>query len=523
MGIGAHFEVEHWVQQLSYPVLFKDALEGALTHQSPPLQDAPVSHLLEIGPSPVLTSLSRSWVSTLLDRDLTWMESIDPRSRALACEHIDAIDSILRLEKPIVSPQGAVFPNRIAFPWKRLKSSEEVEPSSITAISPESQAHSDINIYHMNWDEAPLHEANPPSGSLRGVLIELPSCTIPVSIKQMVAFTCTTLDNMIEASNVAEISTQSIYMLPLAISCPDSTSNATVVTTEVLRVLQALGKRDNPPTVVIVSYGCDGPLIGDKGNLGAETSLPIGAGVRGLVRTARIEMPRARLMCIDTDAIGRAAELATQVWREVTAGDGNLEVAYRNGIRWVPKLVLKTPDERTNAAHGGVGGSKALQGNAFELGTAVITGGLGGLGLVTAEVLVESGVRCVVLVSRSGRVKHSGQGLEERLQSLQASTGAKVVIEQCDMGVEDEVAAMLARVRSSHGPLRMVVHAAGVLSDALLGKQDAESMRSVFAPKADGAWYLHKHTQGDDLAAFVMYSSLSALIGNPGQVEGEKG
>ena len=153
-----------------------------------------------------------------------------------------------------------------------------------------------------------------------------------------------------------------------------------------------------------------------------------------------------------------------------------------------------------------------MQGNAFELGTAVITGGLGGLGLVTAEVLVESGVRCVVLVSRSGRVKHSGQGLEKRLQSLQASTGGKVVIEQCDMGVEDEVAAMLARVRSSHGPLRMVVHAAGVLSDALLGKQDAESMRSVFAPKADGAWYLHKHTQGDDLVAFVMYSSPCCIV-----------
>ena len=47
---------------------------------------------------------------------------------------------------------------------------------------------------------------------------------------------------------------------------------------------------------------------------------------------------------------------------------------------------------------------------------------------------------------------------------------------------------------------------------------DPQRVRAAFAAKADGAWYLHKHTQGDDLAAFVMYSSLSALIGNPGQV-----
>ena len=129
------------------------------------------------------------------------------------------------------------------------------------------------------------------------------------------------------------------------------------------------------------------------------------------------------------------------------------------------------------------------EGSDDTLGTAVITGGLGGLGLVTAEVLVDSGVRCVVLVSRSGRVKHSNQGHEERLETLQAIQTAKIVIEQCDMGVEEEVRAMLSRVRSSYGPVRMVVHAAGVLRDALIGNQDADSMRAVFSPKADGAWY----------------------------------
>jgi len=122
-----------------------------------------------------------------------------------------------------------------------------------------------------------------------------------------------------------------------------------------------------------------------------------------------------------------------------------------------------------------------------------------------------------VLVSRSGRVKYADQGLEDRLERLRAS-GAEVVIEQCDMGVESEVEAMLVRVRTEHGPLRIVVHAAGVLADGLLEKQDAESMRRVFAPKADGAWFLHRHSKLEYLDSFILLSSISSLLGNAGQL-----
>ena len=126
-------------------------------------------------------------------------------------------------------------------------------------------------------------------------------------------------------------------------------------------------------------------------------------------------------------------------------------------------------------------------------GAVLITGGLGGLGIVTAEALVDMGARCIVLASRSGKVKYDGQGLQERLDALQAS-GARVVLEQCDTGDEESVVGVLERVRRECGPLRAVVHAAGVLSDGLMRTQDGESMRRVVDPKAMGVWYLHKHT-----------------------------
>ena len=151
-------------------------------------------------------------------------------------------------------------------------------------------------------------------------------------------------------------------------------------------------------------------------------------------------------------------------------------------------------------------------------GAVLVTGGLGGLGIVTAEALVEVGARCVVLVSRSGKIKYTNQGLGERLEALRTS-GARVVLERCDTSDDAQVEALLERVRECYGPLRVVVHAAGVLSDALLMKQDCDSIRRVWRPKADGAWFLHKHTMSKDteLKSFVVYSSVAALFGNAGQ------
>merc|ERR1711965_1238198 len=132
---------------------------------------------------------------------------------------------------------------------------------------------------------------------------------------------------------------------------------------------------------------------------------------------------------------------------------------------------------------GGEGGIQGGGGGGGGDGAVVVTGGLGALGVVTAETLVEMGARCIVLASRSGKIKHDGQGLQERLDTLQAS-GARVVLEQCDTGDDQSVVGILERVRRESGPLRAVVHAAGVLSDGVFRTQDQDSMRRVVDPKA---------------------------------------
>jgi NAD(P)-dependent dehydrogenase (short-subunit alcohol dehydrogenase family) len=152
-------------------------------------------------------------------------------------------------------------------------------------------------------------------------------------------------------------------------------------------------------------------------------------------------------------------------------------------------------------------------------GAYIVTGGLGGLGLVTAKVLARAGAKHIFLVSRSGRVSYEGQGLEEDLAWLQSSaSGAAVHTVRCDVSDESAVEAMLAECRRVAGSIEGVVHSAGVPRDGLIrGGAAAERSADVWKAKALSAWWLHKHTTDDDLRVFISFSSITAALGNPGQ------
>ncbi|WP_345329829.1 SDR family NAD(P)-dependent oxidoreductase, partial [Kitasatospora aburaviensis] len=144
-------------------------------------------------------------------------------------------------------------------------------------------------------------------------------------------------------------------------------------------------------------------------------------------------------------------------------------------------------------------------------GTIVITGGTGGLGALLARHLVERhGARNLVLVSRRGP---DAEGAAELVSELEAA-GADVRVEACDVAERDQVARVLDSVE---GPLGAVVHAAGLLDDGVVESMTPAQVARVMAPKADGAWHLHELTKDRGASAFVLFSSVAALIGSPGQ------
>jgi acyl transferase domain-containing protein/acyl carrier protein len=143
----------------------------------------------------------------------------------------------------------------------------------------------------------------------------------------------------------------------------------------------------------------------------------------------------------------------------------------------------------------------------------LITGGVSGFGLATARWMVKHGARYLVLVNRSGIAS------EEALQAMEAmeASGAQVLLIGADVTLEREVSKLLETVRATFPPLRGIMHAAMVLEDCSLLHLTESSLKKVLAPKMLGAWNLHVQTLEMPLDCFVLFSSISSLIGNVGQ------
>jgi acyl transferase domain-containing protein/acyl carrier protein len=145
-------------------------------------------------------------------------------------------------------------------------------------------------------------------------------------------------------------------------------------------------------------------------------------------------------------------------------------------------------------------------------GAYLITGGLGALGLRTARLLVDQGARYLVLLGRSDPTADA----EAAIGQLR-SVGAIVEIANADVANRDKIAELIAAFGRDAPPLRGIVHTAGLLADRTVTGLTWADFAAVYAPKVLGAWNLHRHTAAAPLDFFVLFSSVAALLGNPGQ------
>ncbi len=141
----------------------------------------------------------------------------------------------------------------------------------------------------------------------------------------------------------------------------------------------------------------------------------------------------------------------------------------------------------------------------------LVTGGLSGLGLKTAEWLAGQGAKWIVLVGRGGARTVAAK---EAVAAIEAR-GVRVEVVTCD--VTDESAVRRLIQSKERPPLRGVIHSAMVLHDEPVARVERASLESVLAPKVAGAWNLHLATRDVPLDWFVMYSSLATLVGSAGQ------
>ena len=95
--------------------------------------------------------------------------------------------------------------------------------------------------------------------------------------------------------------------------------------------------------------------------------------------------------------------------------------------------------------------------------------------------------------------------------------GARVSVVACDVADRDAVEGLFAQLSREYPTVRGVIHAAGVLDDAVITSLTPDRIDTVLRAKVDAAWNLHELTRDLNLSAFVMFSSMAGLVGSSGQ------
>jgi len=157
----------------------------------------------------------------------------------------------------------------------------------------------------------------------------------------------------------------------------------------------------------------------------------------------------------------------------------------------------------------------------------LITGGLGALGLLMADWLVDRGARRLVLAGRTPlppRRKWDADtndaGLRQKIAALRALENRGVAVEAVavDVGSEEAVRTLLAaRDDAGEPPVRGVIHAAGLTEGQLLTESEDSRLRRTMWPKISGAQVLHQTFPPGTLDFFYLTSAAGAVFGVPGQ------
>ena len=195
---------------------------------------------------------------------------------------------------------------------------------------------------------------------------------------------------------------------------------------------------------------------------------------------------------------GRIRPLPYKVY---SMGHAQEAFRYMAQARHVGKLVL-VDDGASIPVHMGENDPVIRPG-----GTYLVTGGAGGIGRFLTRWLIDRKAGLVVVTGRRRR--------EET--ALDTCSDGKVKYVQADVTDREAMEGLFAELARENEPVRGVFHAAGVLDDGILLTQTADRFHRVLKPKTTGARYLHEITRDRELDLFVLFSSVSSLVGTAGQ------
>jgi polyketide synthase PksL len=226
------------------------------------------------------------------------------------------------------------------------------------------------------------------------------------------------------------------------------------------------------------------------------------AGLSGLLKTAALENPQLIGQLILITPESTTEELAKHLEEEKSRGLDPL-IKYEQGtpqvLRWQE---VREEQEKPPMVF-------------QDRGVYLITGGLGGLGLLFANEILERTHKARVVLT--GRSAFSAEK-RTRLDGLSAEA-SRLSYRQVDLADLDQVEQLIASIQAEHGQLNGILHGAGMIADNFILKKTNAEFNQVLAPKVTGAFNLDQASRDVELDFFVLFSSLAGAVGNPGQAD----
>jgi phthiocerol/phenolphthiocerol synthesis type-I polyketide synthase B len=297
------------------------------------------------------------------------------------------------------------------------------------------------------------------------------------------------LDGDLDAQVLAELAdAQQVVFAPAVTGTAIDVAEAYRLFHAVKKLTAALVSSAGSPRLFIVTRNAQPVLDGDRAN-------PVHAVLWGLGRSIALEHPEIWGAIIDLDESVPTVLAARWVLAEAHAHDGEDQVVYRSGIRHVPRLQRHTPQSSTAGA--------VLNPDRSQL----VIGATGNIGPHLITQLAHMGARTIVAVSRrGGRLHECHQRLSAR--------GATLIEVAADAADPAAMTALFDRFGADLPPLEGIYLAAYAGAPVALAEMSDTDITAMFHPKLDAAALLHTLSLRTPLRHFVLFSSISGLLGS---------
>lgn len=287
-----------------------------------------------------------------------------------------------------------------------------------------------------------------------------------------------------------------LFAWPVDVTPFEQTTPATIETDSrktcgaLLYLVQALAKADLTKNTRLWVITKNAQTVNEQGLRNVA-----GGTIWGMGKVVGLEYPELWGGLMDLPPAPSEAD-AKSVFRELTAADREDHVAFRGGVRHTARVV-PTPQPKPKA-------KVVLD----PKGMYFIAGGLTGLGLKTAEWMVEHGAKYIAC---SGR-RQPDAAANASIAAAQAK-GATIAPVRCDITNAADVHAAFTELRKLNRPIRGIVQSAGVLSDGVIAVQTWETFWNVLNPKLIGSWNLYAEVKSDPIDLFCIYASVTSVLG----------